>query len=320
MPITGNLLIEWTSNYSIGCHRIGYRIQGSGSYTIEDNIATPFCNPGIAESCAYSIGPLSFENESCDDVVYEYYVQPCCENPVSEDGRVYGTVTFTPTPSCIAVAFTCSNVGIASAVVGVPGTGYTPGVGYTVAAANIVGSGTGTTITFDVNVGGFIENVLVTVPGSGYTAAPTIIITPASGAAGNSDATIIATMNLCPDFPLTDTCDSPDAGNTIDTLLGSGFSVCYTGGLTGAPVPPTNYTRLEDPALCCYDCVILQIQPPITDLLTAISMYINCTTGLVTTVALTSISASINTCAKRNSWTSDSVETVFVQGPVCLPS
>ena len=124
-------------------------------------------------------------------------------------------------------------------------------------------------------------------------------------------------MELCPDFALTDTCDNADAGTTIETLLGSSFSVCYTGGLTGAPVPPSNYTTLEDPALCCYDCVILQIQPPITDLFTATSMYIDCTTGELTTVALTSISASINTCAKRDSWTSDSVETVFVQGPVC---
>lgn len=112
MPITGNLLIEWTSNYSLGCHRIGYRVQGSGAYTVINNIASPYCNPGIAESCAYSIGPLSFENESCDDVVYEYYVQPCCENPVSEDGRVYGTITFTPSPTCTAIQYTCSNGGL----------------------------------------------------------------------------------------------------------------------------------------------------------------------------------------------------------------
>jgi hypothetical protein len=322
MPITGNLLIEWTSNYSIGCHRIGYRLQGAGSYTLIDNIATPYCNPGIAQSCAYSIGPLSFENESCDDVVYEYYVQPCCENPVSEDGRVYGTITFTPTPSCIAVDFICNNVGIASVSVSNNGGGtYTPGTGYTVAAGDIIGGGgSGTTITFDVDGEGNVNNANVTVSGSGYTSTPVINITTLSGAGGNDTATLTVVMELCPDFALTDTCDNPDAGTTIETLLGSSFSVCYTGGLTGAPVPPTNYTTIEDPALCCYDCVILQIQPPISPLLTATSMYIDCTTGLLTTVALTNVSGSINTCAKRDSWTTDSTETIFVQGPVCLPS
>jgi len=46
-------------------------------------------------------------------------------------------------------------------------------------------------------------------------------------------------------------------------------------------------------------------------------MYLDCTTGLVTTVALTNISVSVNVCAKRNSWASDSAETTFFQGPVC---
>lgn len=318
MPITGNLLIEWTSNYSLGCHRIGYRLQGAGSYTLIDNIATPYCNPGIAQSCAYSIGPLSFENESCDDVVYEYYVQPCCENPVSEDGRVYGTITFTPTPSCIAVDFICNNVGIASVTVNDPGSGYTPG---TYAALIIGGGGAGAAIDITIDGSGNAVNpVVVVLPGSGYTSTPIIALPPSACGGLCSAATFNVTMELCPDFALTNTCDNPDAGTTIETLLGSSFSVCYTGGLTGAPVPPTNYTTIEDPALCCYDCVILQIQPPISPLLTATSMYIDCTTGLLTTVALTNVSGSINTCAKRDSWTSDSTETIFVQGPVCLPS
>lgn len=317
-PIPGSIQINFTSNYSAGQHRVCYRYPGSPGYPLYDCTlivnCTPFVLPITSVPCQANI-VINVDNETCDTVLFDGYIQPTCEGVLSLVGRVPFNVTFTPNPSCIAVDFTCNNVGVFDAPVTTPGTGYTNGIGYTVNPLDIIGGGgTGTVITFDV-VGFAVTNPVVTVPGSGYISAPTIIITALSGAGGNDDAVLTPEMELCPIFNLSATCDNPAPGNTIETLLGSTFSVCYVGGLGGAPVPPTNYTRADDPALCCYDCVSLQIQPPFIN--PAESMYIDCATGLLTTVLLTNVSGAVNVCAKRDSWASDSAETIFVEGPVC---
>jgi len=249
MPTPATLNLTWTSNYVLGCHRIAYRIQGSGDpYTIIDNIYSPNCPPGLLAPCYYNIA-ISVENETCDTVTYEGYIQPCCEDILSVDGRVAWTITYTPTPSCRAVDFICNNVGISSVTVNAAGSGYTPGT-YTAVITGGGGVGADIDITIDGS-GNAVDPVVVVLPGSGYTSTPIVSLPPSACGGLCSAATFTVVMELCPDFPLTDTCDSSNAGTTIETLLGSSFSVCYTGGLTGAPVPPTNYTRIEDPILCC---------------------------------------------------------------------
>ena len=318
MPTPATLNLTWTSNYVLGCHRIGYRIQGSGDpYTIIDNIFGPNCPPGLGAACYYNVA-ISVENETCDSVTYEGYIQPCCEDILSLTGRIPWNITYNPVPSCIAVTFTCNNVGIFAATVGNNGGGtYTPGAGYTVNAADIIGGGgAGTTITFDVDGGGNITNPIVTVVGSGYTSAPTINITTLSGAGGDDSGTLIPEMDTCPIIGLGATCDSADAGISTKALLSSSFEVCYTGGTGSSPVPPANYTAVDNPATCCYDCVSLQIDAPASGAV-AQSTYLDCTTGQIQTVNLAPLDPPVNVCAKRNSWVTGNSQTVFTPGPVC---
>lgn len=322
-PIPGSIQINFTSNYSAGQHRVCYRYPGSPGYPLYDCSlivnCTPFVLPITSVACQANI-PITVDNESCEEILFDGYIQPTCEDVLSLVGRVAFSTTFTPNPSCIAVDFTCNNVGILDVPTVVPlGTGYTNGVGYTVNPLDIVGGGgTGTVITFDV-IANSVTNLVVTVPGTGYISTPSITITTLSGAGGNDDAVLTVEMENCPTFALTDTCDNADAGIIIDTLLGSTFSVCYTGGVAGAPVPPTNFNAVDNVALCCYDCVTLTINPPISAI-TATTMYLDCGTGAVTTVTRTNVQGSLSVCAKRGSWASDSVETIFVEGVVCLPS
>lgn len=318
-PIPATIQVDFTSNYGPGTHRVCYRIQGdpNPNYTCILVNCTPFVPPG-SQACQ-AIIPITVDNETCTPVTYEGYVQATCEDQASPAGRIPFEVTFVPVPPCTAVTFTCNNVGIYGATIPNPGSGYTPGVGYTVAAGDFIGGGgAGTTITFDVDGAGEVVNVNVTVPGSGWTSAPIINITTLSGAGGNDDAILTPLMDSCPNVNLTSTCDNPDAGLTAKGLLGETFEVCYTGGIGSAPVPPANWVTGENAATCCYDCVSLQIA--ITGGVTVVgTSYVNCATGAATIVNMTPGDPPVNVCAKRNSWLKSAANITFTEGPQCTP-
>lgn len=318
-PTPATIQIDFTSNYGPGTHRVCYRIQGdpNPSYTCINVACTPFVPPG-SQACQALI-PITVDNESCAEVTYEGYIQPTCEDISSAAGRIPFEVTFVPSPSCTAVEFTCNNVEIIDAAISNAGTGYTPGVGYTVAAADFIGGGgAGTTITFDVDGGGQVTNVAVTVNGSGWTSAPIINITTASGAGGNDDAIIVPRMGTCPIVNLTTTCDNPDAGTTAKAVLGDSFQVCYTGGVGSAPVPASNWVVGEDPSTCCYDCVSLEIAIVGGSTVLGVS-YIDCATGASTLINMTPGDPPVNVCAKRNSWVRGGSAITFTEGPLCTP-
>lgn len=126
-PVPAVLNFSFTSNYTAGCYRIGYRIQGSGDpYTIATANCTPFVPPTTSVPCTAQL-PIIIDNETCDAVTYEGYVQPCCQDEESLSGREPFTVTFTPNPTCKSYQLTCNSTGIANVLVDTPGSGYTPG-------------------------------------------------------------------------------------------------------------------------------------------------------------------------------------------------
>lgn len=126
--INVTLDISFTSQYTAGMHRIAYRIQGSGDpYTYENVFCTPYTPPTLPPTCTHTIN-IAVENEACDPVTYEGYIQPTCRTQESELSRTPFTATFTPNPDCKSYLLTCNSVGIAEVLVTTPGSGYTPGV------------------------------------------------------------------------------------------------------------------------------------------------------------------------------------------------
>jgi hypothetical protein len=118
------LNFAFDSTNTSGCYRIATRIQGSGDpYVITAAACTPFVAPTLSVPCTAQIG-ITVDDETCDDVIYEGYIQPCCQEEASLDGRVPFTVTFTPNPLCKSYELTCISAGVESLTVVTPGTGY----------------------------------------------------------------------------------------------------------------------------------------------------------------------------------------------------
>lgn len=167
-PIPASLQIQFTSNYPVGCHRVYYRIQGSGAPYSQITVnCTPFVPPG-SQLCTANI-PIIVDNESCDNVTYEGYVQACCEADGSPNGQVPFTVTFTPNPACQPVQLNCNNVGISQVLLLAPnfgGSGYDPMNPPNVAVVG--GGGVGAIVNAVVGDTG-VDGITITNGGAGYT-------------------------------------------------------------------------------------------------------------------------------------------------------
>jgi len=109
-PISGFISLFFTPNY-LGDHRLCWRI-GAGAYTC----FTFTCPNGIGQQCTVNITPITFENESCDSVDYNGYIQASCEDPLTEDGAVFWSHTFVPQPSCVPYVVTCIGEGTSNGI------------------------------------------------------------------------------------------------------------------------------------------------------------------------------------------------------------
>lgn len=89
------ITVNFLGNYA-GPHRICWRVQGSGNPYVCTNIVT--CVGG-GNPCEATINVM-VETESCEDVIFEGYIQATCQPEGSPTDQVPFTVTYTPTPSC----------------------------------------------------------------------------------------------------------------------------------------------------------------------------------------------------------------------------
>ena len=253
-PVPASLSISFTSNYPIGVHRVCYRIAGTGSpYTCVPVTCTPYIPPALPPTCTASI-PITVDNESCDPVTYEGYVQAACELESSTAGRTPFTVTFTPVPSCTGVEYVCDNVEISVINITNGGSGYNPA---SPPNAITVGGGGTSVLSVNVNGSGVVTSITI-VSSGGFSSTPTIVIDPSPSPQG-TQATADAVLADCSQFDLGTNCDGSPKGIIPDAPVGTSFITCYTGGLTGAPVVfPSSYSR-SAATDCCYGCKIYTV-------------------------------------------------------------
>jgi hypothetical protein len=164
--VIATITVNFTSNY-VGCHRLFWRKTTSGAYTgpVE---ATPPCTGG-GNPCSITFYDV-VDTESCAPIEYNGYVQACCEDVTSANGRIPWTVTYTPSATCLPVEITCSAVEVDSLSVIDGGSGYDPLSPPTV---TLIGGGYSLLATATAIVGeGSITNLLISVNGSGPGIAP----------------------------------------------------------------------------------------------------------------------------------------------------
>jgi len=95
MLTSATITVDFLGNYA-GPHRVCWRVQGSGNPYVCTNLVT--CVGG-GNPCQALINVM-IDPESCEDIIFEGYIQAACQVEGSTIDRVPFTVTYTPTPSC----------------------------------------------------------------------------------------------------------------------------------------------------------------------------------------------------------------------------
>lgn len=256
------ITIQFTAQWT-GDHRVCYREVGAPTYicTIP---GSPSGDPGIhtycaaGNTCQYNI-PIQVDNETCDQVDYEGYVQAVCEDESSLTGRIPFTISFIPSPDCRRFEITCDNVPVLD-VTGFPtGTGYADGVYPGLPA---IGGG-GSNATFTVTVaGGIITNVTVDTPGSGYTSAPTVDLSSISFTPGTV-AVLVVNLDNCTSSVRVYDCSNDFVSVPTGTIaLGENVFGCYNNGTH--PEVPSDFTISEN-GNCLCNCIEVTFEPPLAD-------------------------------------------------------
>lgn len=158
-PVPATITVDFISNYA-GVHRVCWRMGLSGPYD-----CTTLVNcAGGGTSCQATI-PISVDNETCDNVVFDGYVQATCNDEGSLDGRIPFQSTFVPDPVCKPYTISCINAAVASINVIDGGSGYDP---MAAPAVSILGGGVGATATALVTDGGLLTWSDPGAQGQGY--------------------------------------------------------------------------------------------------------------------------------------------------------
>lgn len=255
MLVPANVTIAWQSQYA-GPHRVCYRIVGAPAYICTvPGTPGPGFNPvclGGGNPCSYDI-TIMVDDETCDQIDYEGYVQSACEDEASTVGRIPFTFSFIPSPACARYEVTCENSPVLDTTITDGGTGYTDGV---YPGLPSVGGG-GTLATFDVTVaGGIVTGIVIGAVGSGYTSAPTIDMTSIPFTPGTL-ATITVNLRGCGALNKFD-CSGTSTPLPIGTFQpGETIFECYEGT---PPEVPSDYTRSAQAGNCLCNCIEQNIQ------------------------------------------------------------
>lgn len=227
--IPGTITVNFISNYA-GPHRVCWRIGGTGAYDCTTIVS---CGGGGA-ACSATIA-VTVDNETCDPVVFDGYVQAACQVDGSLVDRIPFTNTFTPNPFCKGYTLTCEAVRVEGAIITNPGTGYDPLSPPIVSIAT--GPGVGATGTASVGDGGILTET-ITNGGAGYVDG-TYTNVPASALTGvgvGATYTVVVLGGVIVAITLTDPIVAEVTAGT-DYVIGDTFtfSNTYLGGAgTGA--------------------------------------------------------------------------------------
>ena len=289
MPVSAEITVHFTSNY-IGNHTICWRIQGSGDpYTC----FTVTCLGG-GNPCQGTF-TVTVDNETCDNVVYEGYVEADCEgsSPVP-----FPDYTFVPTPTCNRFEVTCDTVGLAGFSIGTAGAGYDPGNAPSTANGGITlsgGGGSGVIVTAVVNPSAPYEitGFTFTNTGSGYVTAPLVVITPSPGYSGETpiNAVVTAILGYCPEFLAPD-CDGSSVVNIPGTTFQptDTFNICKN--TTTPPTVPSTYSVVAN-GNCLCDCTYLRLEVTGSG---AIQYYYNNCDGDFISATMTAVDPILQVC------------------------
>lgn len=124
------------------------------------------CLGGGASCDTGSLIQIMVDNETCYPVEFDGYVQACCQDISSLDGRVPFSTTFVPSPSCKKYLVTCVVTPVGSISVPNPGSGYTVGTNPSVGFSG-GGGGSGATATAYVGTGPLPVGVFTAFIGGG---------------------------------------------------------------------------------------------------------------------------------------------------------
>lgn len=107
MLTPATITVNFLGNYA-GPHRACWRVQGSGNPYVCTNIVTCVGGGNLCQA----IINVMVETESCEDVIFEGYIQATCQVEGSPIDQVPFTVIYTPTPSCNMYDLTNNSGGI----------------------------------------------------------------------------------------------------------------------------------------------------------------------------------------------------------------
>lgn len=242
--VSVSLTINFVSNYA-GTHRVCVSTDGG---TVYDCTTIVSCI-GFGTACS-AVWYGTVDNETCDNVTFDVYVQPTCEEEGSLEKRTYSSYTFIPSPACKKYTLECVNVPVESIFMVDAGSGYTIVPNVTLSG----GVGVGATATAALDGFGGIT-ISLTTPGSGYTSAPFVNIDPPDTPGIQAEAT--AVLDQCGSITFA-TC-SGDYTIPADTIeLNQQFDVCSPA--TGGPTITTEYTKtLNGNCLCDCENITLEI-------------------------------------------------------------
>ena len=254
--IPATITVNFISNYA-GQHRICWRTGGAGAYDCSTLVT---CTGGGA-ACSATIA-VTVDHETCDDVIFDGYVQATCEDEGSLSGRVPFTVTFSPVQPCTMYVVECTSVPVARVEVLTRGNSYTPGAtlpltfvggGGTAAAGNAI-VGDGGILTWTISSGGSnyvsggFSGVVTSVPASNLMATGSGAVFDVTVTAGAITSIALSSDADCgTGYGMSDTFEF---SNTYFGNSGSGVVITVTAVNTGMvayttlTLPGSGYTSV----------------------------------------------------------------------------
>jgi len=267
------------------CHRVCFRLAGASPpeefcCLIDDTPSTA----GIPKTFVIDLDASpnlcpsipDVNPQSCLDTVYEGYVQACCENVSSNNGRVSWTATFDPNPTCVNKLVCCitqRSLATGTFYIPNPGHGYVDGTYIGIVLRNpsdivppsgIPGVGNDAQITYTVS-GGVVTTITVLYGGL-YQVIPQIIIPSPGAGMGNVTAQVVVVIpcnNQADQVGFLGDCKtSPMDIQEANLLLGECANMCFPEAypflynaldLSGPP-NTTNYSYTQQGCCDCSTC------------------------------------------------------------------